>query len=138
MDNHFGLRSIVHFYIIVHVMRSSSFCISVVLFLLFCRKLNLAKETINPQCTPTNVSGNESAIDFVFLLDHSLGEDKVSRIRYLLKAISCEIPVSKQYRLATVHFPGQSSKVISSSRTNAGKTKLSKFLPPIVINNTLL
>ncbi|EYB98001.1 hypothetical protein Y032_0135g1941 [Ancylostoma ceylanicum] len=89
-------------------MRSSS-CIPVVLFLLFC--LSSAKESANPQCSPISGSGTESAIDFIFLLDHSLGADKVSRVQYLYKAISCEIPISKQYRLATVHVPGKSSKV---------------------------
>ncbi|RCN45654.1 hypothetical protein ANCCAN_08311, partial [Ancylostoma caninum] len=78
-------------------MRSSS-CIPVVLFLLFC--LISAKESANHQCSPSSGSGTESAIDFIFLLDHSLGADKVSRVQYLYKAISCEIPVSKQYRLA--------------------------------------
>ncbi|KAK6751795.1 hypothetical protein RB195_003301 [Necator americanus] len=89
-------------------MRSSS-CIPVVLFLLFCQ--SSAKESTNPQCSPVSGSGTEHGVDFVFLLDHSLGADKVSRIQFLYKAISCEVPVSQQYRLATVHIPGKSSKV---------------------------
>ncbi|CAJ0602478.1 unnamed protein product [Cylicocyclus nassatus] len=88
-------------------MRSS--CIPVALFLLFCQ--STAKESINPQCSPVSGTNAENAVDYVFLLDHSLSEDKISRIQYLYKAISCEIPISKQYRLATVHVPGKSSKV---------------------------
>uniref|UniRef100_A0A1I7X7D6 Protein ECM21 n=1 Tax=Heterorhabditis bacteriophora TaxID=37862 RepID=A0A1I7X7D6_HETBA len=98
--------------------------------------------TVNPLCVPLNGTGLEDPIDFVFFLDHTLGLEKVNRLRYLFKAISCEIPSSTSFRLMTVHLknikgPEVSKRppffeyktIISSFQVDLTSWKNSSFFP---------
>uniref|UniRef100_A0A7I5EAF2 Uncharacterized protein n=1 Tax=Haemonchus contortus TaxID=6289 RepID=A0A7I5EAF2_HAECO len=94
----------------------SSSCISVILLLLC---LESTETNLNPQCIPPHGSNKESVVKFLFFIDHTLGKDAVDRIKYLFKAISCEIPISRQYQLAVVDMAAKSSflTTFESSKT---------------------
>ncbi|XGW30484.1 hypothetical protein V3C99_009450 [Haemonchus contortus] len=104
-----------HLYRLSHAMWSSS-CISVILLLLC---LESTETNLNPQCIPPPGSNKESVVKFLFFIDHTLGRDAVDRIKYLYKAISCEIPISRQYQLAVVDMAAKSSflTTFKSSKT---------------------
>ncbi|PAV55803.1 hypothetical protein WR25_07219 [Diploscapter pachys] len=60
----------------------------------------------NPQCLPKPYSGPEVAkkVQFVFVLDQTRTSRKAKRIRYLYKAIGCEVPVHGNYQLAVARI----------------------------------
>ncbi|KAK5966258.1 hypothetical protein GCK32_004924 [Trichostrongylus colubriformis] len=92
----------------------SSSCIPVIILLLCQESVEL-----NPLCTPKRGSDAEFVVDFVFFIDHMLGQDAVDRIKYLYKAISCEVPASRRYHLATVDMTADTATVTpwKSSKT---------------------
>ncbi|WKY03923.1 hypothetical protein Q1695_005137 [Nippostrongylus brasiliensis] len=58
---------------------------------------------LNPDCTPVKQCEEREA-DFVFVLDHALPPRHIDRIKYLYKAISCEIPSCEKNKLGVLHL----------------------------------
>ncbi|CAI2297947.1 unnamed protein product [Caenorhabditis sp. 36 PRJEB53466] len=67
-----------------------------------------AKTVHNPQCKPPNgdVYKERNDVQFLFFVDRTLEEALLSRLYYLFKAISCEIPLSKKITVAVSKYGG--------------------------------
>ncbi|CAB04976.1 uncharacterized protein CELE_ZK1053.2 [Caenorhabditis elegans] len=60
----------------------------------------------NPVCQPTNQIGNATGAHFLYFLDKAIEPDLLSRLTYLLKAISCEIPSNEKIKNMIVSYSG--------------------------------
>lgn len=83
----------------------------------------------NPVCQPTNQIGNATGAHFLYFLDKAIEPDLVSntltgfsekssffqlsRLTYLLKAISCEIPSNEKIKNMIVSYSGDNVRFIS-------------------------
>uniref|UniRef100_A0A8R1DS56 Uncharacterized protein n=1 Tax=Caenorhabditis japonica TaxID=281687 RepID=A0A8R1DS56_CAEJA len=63
-----------------------------------------------PICSPIQGSPNDRETHFLFFVDRTLDEPLLTRLVYLLRAISCEIPVSEKIKSMVVSMTGSEVK----------------------------